>query len=371
MRIGLIHTESNNVINGRNVATSSFEEALIKYHGTHDISIIDSRISLKDLTEELLLRPLDALHIQEPSVHRVMHFKNINPKPLVVTGITHSLGFPEHVLYQPLLEAVVLNDFAGHTPHDLMFCTSNEAALALNKIESHLGVKHMTKALAPLGIEADDFYKNKKINPINLLYLGRIDNETKCNMDYFLEMLCEARENKDFTLTIAGASSKNITCDLDWVTIECNVTEERKKELLANADIFLAPSDNVQETFGISLLEAMSSGLPIIAYDWSGYRSIIIDELNGHLIKTEMKNGGGFPDRGMFVEKLRELIDDEEKRISIGNYNEKYVREIFNWEHVIKMFIGLWEKSVRFNKQNISNLIPCDNSVIFSHYSSK
>jgi len=57
-------------------------------------------------------------------------------------------------------------------------------------------------------------------------------------------------------------------------------------ELWAGSDIFLSLVDNIQETFGITPLEAMAAGLPVVASDWDGYRSTVRDGIEGFLIPT-------------------------------------------------------------------------------------
>jgi glycosyltransferase involved in cell wall biosynthesis len=57
-------------------------------------------------------------------------------------------------------------------------------------------------------------------------------------------------------------------------------------ELWAGADIFLSLVDNIQETFGITPLEAMAAGLPVVASDWDGYRFTIRHGTDGFLIPT-------------------------------------------------------------------------------------
>ena len=56
--------------------------------------------------------------------------------------------------------------------------------------------------------------------------------------------------------------------------------------LYGAADIFLSPVDNYQETFGITMIEAMSQGLPIVASDFSGYRELVAHERTGFLVPT-------------------------------------------------------------------------------------
>lgn len=57
-------------------------------------------------------------------------------------------------------------------------------------------------------------------------------------------------------------------------------------ELWAAADIFLSLVDNIQETFGITPIEAMAAGLPVVASDWDGYRYTVRDGVEGFLIPT-------------------------------------------------------------------------------------
>ncbi|HEX3366183.1 glycosyltransferase family 4 protein [Phenylobacterium sp.] len=61
---------------------------------------------------------------------------------------------------------------------------------------------------------------------------------------------------------------------------------ELLSELWAGADIFISLVDNVQETFGITPIEAMAAGLPVVASDWDGYRSTVRHGVDGFLIPT-------------------------------------------------------------------------------------
>src|SRR5262249_14982508 len=57
-------------------------------------------------------------------------------------------------------------------------------------------------------------------------------------------------------------------------------------KMWAAADIFLSLVDNIQETFGITPVEAMAAGLPVVASDWDGYRFTIADGTTGFLVPT-------------------------------------------------------------------------------------
>jgi glycosyltransferase involved in cell wall biosynthesis len=78
-------------------------------------------------------------------------------------------------------------------------------------------------------------------------------------------------------------------------------------DLWAGSDVFLSLVDNIQETFGITPLEAMAAGLPIVASDWDGYRSTIRDGQDGFLIPTLGGPAGGGTGYGMGLRHALEL----------------------------------------------------------------
>ncbi len=69
----------------------------------------------------------------------------------------------------------------------------------------------------------------------------------------------------------------------------------RLADAWAGSDTFISLVDNIQETFGITPLEAMAAGLPVVASDWDGYRFTVRDGQEGFLIPTLGGPPGGLP----------------------------------------------------------------------------
>ncbi|MGE5363882.1 MAG: glycosyltransferase [Bacteroidota bacterium] len=106
-------------------------------------------------------------------------------------------------------------------------------------------------------------------------------------------------------------------------------------ELLASHDIFVLSSR--WEGLSIALLEAMASGIPIVATDVGSNHEIISDGVNGELAVKEDKNS--------LAEKILRLIDDPVLR---KQYSEMSVRKIpqFDIEQCTSRYLMLYRDVV-------------------------
>lgn len=143
----------------------------------------------------------------------------------------------------------------------------------------------------PLAAKASD-----KRYCINLLYMGRIDDNK--GIFTLLEVLAENKSlfNERIMLNIAGNGetermNKYIkdNCISSLVNYHGWADEKKKAELLSSSDIYIQLSEF--ESFGISILEAMSYGLPIITTGAGGVTDLVEDRHNGIIVKREDKAG--------------------------------------------------------------------------------
>jgi hypothetical protein len=72
----------------------------------------------------------------------------------------------------------------------------------------------------------------------------------------------------------------------DEVRIDTLVDAARRPLYYSAADIFVAPTDNIQETFGLAPIEAMACGVPQVVSDWNGYRETVVHDETGLLVPT-------------------------------------------------------------------------------------
>ena len=109
-------------------------------------------------------------------------------------------------------------------------------------------------------------------------------------------------------------------------------------DVLSATDIFVNPS--YSEGLGISVMEAASIGLPIIATDIGGTREIITTDKTGVLVKAG--------DVGQLAEELGRLHANAELRGKIGKNARILAEQKFNWDKItgeyIKLYTSLVEK---------------------------
>jgi hypothetical protein len=141
---------------------------------------------------------------------------------------------------------------------------------------------------------------------------------------------------------------------------------EERRALFAAADVFVSPSDNIQESFGLTLAEAGGAGLPVIASDFDGYRDIIRHGESGLLVptlgfarseETDMLSQFWFDNQYHLKLAQETVVDvpelakalallgtDRERREKMGEQGRARVDALYSWEAVLKRYLALWDE---------------------------
>ncbi len=98
-------------------------------------------------------------------------------------------------------------------------------------------------------------------------------------------------------------------------------------------DILLMPT--VREGFGLSVAEAMSCGLPIVASDCSAIPELVDEGKGGFLCPVG--------DVDAFAEKINILADSPELRYEMGEYNRAKAEEKFTLNRMVKEYKDLFD----------------------------
>ena len=109
-----------------------------------------------------------------------------------------------------------------------------------------------------------------------------------------------------------------------------NASEKRKKDLLAGALGFIHPQE---EDFGISAVEAMAAGMPVIGTDVPGIREIIENRKNGMLCGTEAND---------IKSAIEKLLTNQVLCKKLGQNANNYAIQHFSLEKILDMELNLY-----------------------------
>ena len=354
-------------------------------------------------------------------------------------GITHTTAS------ERVMQSISSLPVSNTMPWDAIICTSECVLDTVNKIIDNememLSSKYSIDKpilpmlpVIPLGLDKDDFnysddhriQSRKKLgindNDIVISYVGRLSFHAKAHhlpMYLAMENCAKVLKNdqkihiiqtgwfaNDFVKDAFIKEGKEICPSIEFHFLD-GKDQNNKHLTLSSADIFISLSDNVQETFGLTPLEGMASGLPVLVSDWNGYKYTVRDNVDGYRVKSySLGNGYGNDIAyrhmmntidydnyiGMSVQrvaidikdcinKLSELIKNKEKRLEFGDNGKKRIREKYDWPVILKQYEDLSEELNQIrNKESIKYEKYCRPSLpssnldpfyIFSSYPSE
>lgn len=199
----------------------------------------------------------------------------------------------------------------------------------------------MEIAIIPNGVDVDEFCAPPRAwSPPRLLSVGRVVYQK--GFDLGLQALA-ALKALDWQWYIGGDGPQAPALQemarqygiqerlhvLGWQTAA------QLKEQYAKANLFLFPSRH--EGMPNAVLEAMASGLPVIASRIAGNEELVVDGVNGLLVPAE--------DVDALREALRRLLVQEAMRKRMGEEARKRAETHYSWSSVARQYVQLLESA--------------------------
>jgi len=162
-------------------------------------------------------------------------------------------------------------------------------------------------------------------------------------VDVLLDALTELP--KDVVLVLIGAGprlpglrSRARRLDLeDRVRFCANVSDEELPLHLALGNVFVFPSENRLEGFGLAVTEAMATGLPVVTADMPGVREVIEPGVEGLLAEPLLAKD--------VADKVRRLLDDPALARRMGAAGRRRAEQRYGLATVagqlLKLYAGL------------------------------
>lgn len=222
---------------------------------------------------------------------------------------------------------------------------------------------------------------NVSAEALVVLFMGRLAFHGKAHpLPLYLALEAAAQDlDQDIVLLLAGWTANNFIaaqfrdgarsfCPSVRTILLDGRRPEVRRDVWHAADIFASPSDSVQETFGLTPLEAMAAGLPCVLSDWDGYRETLRHEKEGFLVPTWAAPPGSGEELAQrflleeetydsyigkagqlaavevapMAEAFKKLGADPELRRRMGEAGQARVRELYDWSAIIPQYEALW-----------------------------
>lgn len=348
-----------------------------------------------------LVANLGNFHLPDPSLAKhAWHRRRFGQRSYSITGVTHticasaSLDGMAELLLAPLQswDAVICTSTAARRViesvleqwSDYLFDRLGGTAAARPQLPViPLGVE--AALFAPADAEAQRAHLRGKMgiadDDVAVLFFGRLSFHAKAHpVPMFLALEAAAqRTARKVVLMLTGRFSNDAIatefrqamqrwCPSVTAVVVDGADDTDSFASWFAADIFTSLSDNIQETFGLTPVEAMAAGLPVVASDWNGYRDTVVDGETGILVPTSMPAPGpgevimdAYADGSLTFDRyiggisqctavdvkactdayLR-LIEDAGLRQRMGDAGRRRVRDVYDWRVIIAAYQTLW-----------------------------
>ncbi len=398
----------------RAIAESDFESAgFLIPNKSHTQNFIDTfspflkdnkkmNVEMISYNSSSISKKYGGIFINDPQVgNYALHRSDYGHSEYSIVGITHTtLSKTVNDLIGDLLIKPVM-------PWDALICTSScvkDSVLKLTDYYKEFFSDRFNSTqyifpelpIIPLGIHTNDFnftenfraISRKQLgineNDVVFVFVGRLSFHAKAHPFPMYKSLGNVSKNmksgskihliqtgwfpndyiKDTFINDAKRFCPEVICHFLDGRIE-----ENKNRSLACSDIFISLSDNFQETFGITPLEGMASGMPVIVSDWDGYRDTVRDGIDGFTIPTttldinDNKNlitnylndnlnydlYTGYAsqtvsiDMDLCTDRMNKLVFNKDLRLKMGSDAKKNAEKIFDWKKIVKLYSDLRE----------------------------
>lgn len=230
-------------------------------------------------------------------------------------------------VYEPILDDSSNLDFIRKTYEkinrlvrkhlDLVNIKSADTLIASSKFERSIIKKtyNLGSVVIPYGVDSDFFRQAKVKKLYDVLYLGA---------SHILEGYPTLIKIE--SLLSPQIKVKKILGDIEWIS------DMRELRLLYQTSRMVICLGH-NEPFGLTPLDAMACGVPVIAVKEGGYRETVKDSKTGYLIRRNPKE---------MAEKIEALLKNKQLLEKMGRNGRQHVLKSWTWDVNIKRLNNLF-----------------------------
>lgn len=289
---------------------------------------------LKDTRE--LVEGIDVLHLHYPfygTAEPILFRKRSVPTVVTFHMDAQAYGWKGVVfsLHQHLLQTRLL------ARADRVLVSSAEYA-ARSSLQAWAQEHPEKIKILPFGVDTKRFHPKEEADQrietrkyaLSLLFVGGLD---EAHAFKGVSILLQALARVDRVhLSVVGDGERRSFYEeqatqlgiRERVTFCGRVSDEVLPEMYRAADVCVLPSTSQAEAFGLVLLEAQASGIPVIASDLPGVRTVLQNGITGALVHPGDVNS--------LAETMKNMRDLPEEREKQGKAARVWVEAHFSWD---------------------------------------
>ncbi len=194
--------------------------------------------------------------------------------------------------------------------------------------------------IIPSGVDVERFGRGRRLRrfqdgKMNVLWVGRV--EPREGLDTMIAVFAELRAHLDARLLVVGDGPllpryrALVPDELAEDVIFAGALLDERPDWYASADVLCAPA--TAASFGVTLLEAMAAGKPVLASDVEGYRDVLQHGREGELLAPR--------DPGAWARALVRISREPVRAAAYGERGRVSVQR-HAWPVVARELIGLY-----------------------------
>lgn len=214
---------------------------------------------------------------------------------------------------------------------------------SINDINKDMGVSRDRMRLVPVGVDPELFRPMPQVQrqPGRLITTASADVALK-GLSYLLEAMATLRTQRDIRLTIIGKPRPGHSMDLieslglkPYIDFVSGVPDERIVELYAEAELAIVPS--LYEGFSLPAIEAMSTGICLVATDGGA-----LPEVTGRDGDTVLQCPAGNAEA--LAATIARGLDDADLRTRVGLAGRERVVSRWSWRHCAALTVDQYRE---------------------------
>lgn len=205
--------------------------------------------------------------------------------------------------------------------------------------------------ITPFGVDCTLFSPVKEPVPCDTFRVGTVKAlEEKYGMDILIRafaLLCEKLGDRPASLMIYGKGSQ-------WELLESQIASlglagkvmlggavpnEEVPDKIRQMDAFCLPSVLDSESFGVSAVEAMACGVPVVASDVDGFTETVEDGVTGFLVPRR--------DPAAMASRLYALAGDPALCQKLGQAGRERALRLYDFEKNVDTMEQLYQKVIQ------------------------